>query len=137
VTTSTIRIGDAVLTRVSYAEVDVEPEQVGLSAAEVVAAHAPTEWAAGEKPRASASAWIIEHDGARIVVDPAGAVDVILRNDNDAAAHQQAFAEMLDGADIPASGSRTRSPRISMASACSPGATTTVAGGRSSRARRS
>jgi glyoxylase-like metal-dependent hydrolase (beta-lactamase superfamily II) len=101
VTTTKIRIGDALLARVSYAEVEVEPEQVGLTAAEVAAAHAPPEWATGEKPRASASAWIIEHAGARIVVDPAGAVDAILRNDNDAAAHQQAFAALLEAVGYP------------------------------------
>ena len=96
-----LHIGDVTLTRVSYAEVEVEPEQVGLTAEEVAAAHAPAEWATDNKPRASASAWIIEHDGARIVVDPAGAVDAILRNENDAAAHQQAFAALLAAAGYP------------------------------------
>jgi glyoxylase-like metal-dependent hydrolase (beta-lactamase superfamily II) len=93
-----LRIGEVVLTRVSYAEVEVEPEQVGLTAEEVTDLSAPAEWVTDDKPRASASAWIIEHDDARIVVDPAGAVDDILRNENDAAAHQQAFAALLDAA---------------------------------------
>ena len=100
-TTSTLRVGDATLTRVSYAEVEVEPEQVGLTAQEVAAAAASREWVSNGKPRASASAWIIDHEDARIVVDPAGAVDAILRNDNDAAAHQQAFADLLDAAGYP------------------------------------
>src|SRR5262249_38446744 len=99
--TGTLRIGDVTLTRVSYAEVEVEPEQVGLTAEEVIAGHAAPEWSAGGKPRASASAWIVEHEGARVVVDPAGAVDDILRNDADAAAHQQAFAALLDAAGYP------------------------------------
>ena len=98
---TTLRIGDATLTRVSYAEVEVEPAQVGLTTEEVASAAAPAEWVSNGKPRASASAWIIEHDDARIVVDPAGAVDAILRNDNDAAAHQHAFASLLDAAGYP------------------------------------
>ncbi len=98
---TTLRIGDVTLTRVSYAEVEVEPEQVGLTAEEVTGAAAPAEWVTNGKPRASASAWIIEHDDTRIVVDPAGAVDAILRNDNDAAAHQQAFAALLESAGYP------------------------------------
>ena len=51
--------------------------------------------------RASASAWIIESGDARIIVDPACAVDDILRNDNDAAAHQEAFAALLADAGFP------------------------------------
>jgi glyoxylase-like metal-dependent hydrolase (beta-lactamase superfamily II) len=98
---TTLGIGDVTLTRVSYAEVEVEPEQVGLTAEEVAGAAARPEWVSNGKPRASASAWIIEHDDARIVVDPAGAVDAILRNDNDAAAHQQAFAGLLESAGYP------------------------------------
>jgi len=101
---TTMHIGDATLTRVSYAEVEVEPGQVGLTTEEVAGAEAPAEWVTDGKPRASASAWIIEHDDARIVVDPAGAVDAILRNDNDAAAHQQAFAALLHAAGYPREG---------------------------------
>src|SRR3954453_1477444 len=100
-TTTTLRIGDVTLTRVSYAEVEVEPAQVGLTAEEVAAAHAPAEWVSGDKPRASASAWMIEHHGARVVGDPAGGGEETLRNDNDAAAHQQAFAALLEAAGYP------------------------------------
>ena len=46
-TTTTLRFGDVTLTRVSYAEVEVEPAQVGLTAEEVAAAHAPAEWVSG------------------------------------------------------------------------------------------
>ena len=100
-TTETLKVGDVLLTRVSYAEIEVEPEQVGLTADEVTAAGAPSEWVTNDKPRASASAWIVDHAGARIVVDPAGAVDDILRNDNDAAMHQEAFAALLEEAGYP------------------------------------
>jgi glyoxylase-like metal-dependent hydrolase (beta-lactamase superfamily II) len=102
VTTTTLRIGEVLLTRVSYAEVDVEPEVVTLTAADVAAAPwADPAWANGDKVRASASVWVIESGGARIVVDPANAVDAILRNDNDAAAHQEAFAALLADAGFP------------------------------------
>jgi glyoxylase-like metal-dependent hydrolase (beta-lactamase superfamily II) len=100
-TTETLKVGDVLLTRVSYAEVEVEPEQVGLTADDVAGIDAPPEWVTNDKPRASASAWIIDHAGARIVVDPAGAVDDVLRNDNDAAAHQEAFAALLEEAGYP------------------------------------
>ena len=92
----TIDVGDVRLTRVSYAEIDLPPEGVGLTAGAVrgVAWAGPT-WANGENPRVAAAAWIIESDRARVVVDPAQAADDILRNDNDAAFHQEAFAAML------------------------------------------
>ncbi|HEX5097500.1 MAG TPA: hypothetical protein VFX21_15845, partial [Acidimicrobiia bacterium] len=91
----TFDVGAVRLTRVSYAEVDLPPEGVGLTAAAVrsVTWAEPT-WANGENPRVAAAAWIIESDGARIVVDPAQAADDILRNDNDAAFHQDAFAAL-------------------------------------------
>jgi glyoxylase-like metal-dependent hydrolase (beta-lactamase superfamily II) len=102
VTTSTVQIGSVLLTRVSYAEVEVEPAVLSLTAAEISAAPwAEPTWASGEQARASASAWIIESGGARIVVDPALAADDILRNDNDAAAHQEAFAALLAEAGFP------------------------------------
>ena len=31
-TTETLKVGDVLLTRVSYAEIEVEPEQIGLTA---------------------------------------------------------------------------------------------------------
>jgi glyoxylase-like metal-dependent hydrolase (beta-lactamase superfamily II) len=92
----TIDVGEVRLTRVSYAEIDLPPEGVGLTAQDVRAVPwADPTWANGEHPRVAAAAWIIEHDSARIVVDPAQAADDILRNDNDAAFHQEAFAAML------------------------------------------
>jgi glyoxylase-like metal-dependent hydrolase (beta-lactamase superfamily II) len=92
----TIDVGEVRLTRVSYAEIDLPPEGVGLTADDVRAvAWAEPAWATGGNPRVAAAAWIIEHDGARIIVDPAQAADDILRNDNDAAFHQEAFAAML------------------------------------------
>jgi hypothetical protein len=102
VTTTQLSIGDVRLTRVCYADVNVPADAVGLSADEVaVIAWASPVWAEANEPKAAAAAWIIEHDGERIVVDPAQAADEILRNDNDAAAQQDAFARLLADAGFP------------------------------------
>jgi glyoxylase-like metal-dependent hydrolase (beta-lactamase superfamily II) len=77
---TTLTIGAVRLTRVGYAEVELPAETFGLT---------------GDPLGAAAAAWIIESGDARIVVDPALAADDILRNDNDAAAHQEAFAAAL------------------------------------------
>ena len=58
-------------------------------------------WADGAEVRAGVAAWVIESGDARIVVDPACSADEILRNDNDAAAHQEAFAALLEAAGFP------------------------------------
>jgi glyoxylase-like metal-dependent hydrolase (beta-lactamase superfamily II) len=95
--TNTIRIGNVELTRVGYADVGVDPTRVGLSRAQVAALPwAEPVWAQGGEVRAGAAAWVIESRDARIVVDPAFAADEILRNDNDAAVHQEAFATLLE-----------------------------------------
>ena len=51
--------------------------------------------------RAGAAAWVIQDGDARIVVDPAQAADEILRTDDDAAVHQEAFAALLEAAGMP------------------------------------
>jgi hypothetical protein len=102
VTTTELTIGDVRLTRVCYADVNIPADAVGLTADEVAnVAWAPPVWADGGEPKAAAAAWIIEHEGERIVVDPAQAADEILRNDNDAAAQQEAFARLLADAGFP------------------------------------
>jgi len=101
-TTNTIRVGNVELTRVGYADVDVDPARVGLTPEQVTAiAWAEPRWASGDQVRAGAAAWVIESDDARIVVDPAFAADDILRNDKDAAVHQEAFAKLLADAGFP------------------------------------
>jgi len=96
VTTEQLTIGDVQLTRVCYADVNVPAEAVGLTEDEVASVEwANPVWAEGRQPKAAAAAWIIEHENERIVVDPAQAADDILRNDNDAAAQQEAFARLL------------------------------------------
>jgi glyoxylase-like metal-dependent hydrolase (beta-lactamase superfamily II) len=98
-TTNTIRVGNVTLTRVGYADVGVDPARVGLSREQVAAIPwAEPLWADGDDVRAGAAAWVIDSGDARIVVDPAFAADPILRNDHDAAAHQTAFAALLESA---------------------------------------
>jgi glyoxylase-like metal-dependent hydrolase (beta-lactamase superfamily II) len=99
---NTVRVGNVTLTRVGYADVGVDPHRVGLSPEDVAGvAWAEPLWAGGGEIRAGAAAWVIESGDTRIVVDPAFAADDVLRNDNDAAAHQEAFAALLAGAGFP------------------------------------
>jgi hypothetical protein len=98
----TIEVGAARLTRVGYADVEVPPQTVGLTADAIAAmAWAEPVWAGTAGVGAAAAAWVIESGDARIVVDPALAADAILRNESDAAAHQEAFAALLAGAGFP------------------------------------
>jgi glyoxylase-like metal-dependent hydrolase (beta-lactamase superfamily II) len=88
--------------RVSYAELPVDPAAIGLTAGQIGAIPwATPTWAEGHQPLAAAAAWVIESGGRRIVVDPAQAVDAILRSGAGAAAHQEAFAARLDAAGCP------------------------------------
>jgi glyoxylase-like metal-dependent hydrolase (beta-lactamase superfamily II) len=97
VSATTIAVGAARCTRVAYAEVDVAPEVVGLSAESIAPVPwAEPAWARSGQVRVAAAAWIIESDGARIVVDPAQAADALLRSGDAASAHQEAFAALLD-----------------------------------------
>ena len=101
--TNTVRVGDVQLTRVGYADVEVDParrrahRRAGRGASAGPSRCGPT----AREVRAGAAAWVIESGDARIVVDPALAADEILRNDNDAAAHQEAFAALLESAGFP------------------------------------
>jgi hypothetical protein len=96
VSVNRVDVGNVTLTRVGYADVDIAPEAVGLSARDIAAVGWATPlWAQGDQLRAGAAAWIIESGDACIVVDPALAADEILRNDYDAAVHQAAFAALL------------------------------------------
>ena len=102
VTTQQLTIGDVRLTRVCYADVNVPAEIVGLTADEITSvAWASPVWAEGDQAKVSAAAWVIEHDGVRVVVDPAQAADDILRNDNDASPQQEYFARLLTYAGFP------------------------------------
>ena len=101
-TTNSIRVGDVELTRIGYADIVVDPARVGLTPDQVSAvAWAEPTWAEGDQVRAGAAAWVIQSGDARIVVDPAFAADEILRTDDDAALHQEAFAALLTDAGLP------------------------------------
>lgn len=91
-----VEVGAVRLTRVGYADVPLPPETFGLTAEDVASIDwAEPVWADGGQVRAAAAAWIIESADARIVIDPALAADDILRNEQDAGAHQEAFAAAL------------------------------------------
>ncbi len=95
-TTQQLTIGDVRLTRVCYADVNVPAEIVGLTVDEIRSVEwASPVWAEGDEAKVSASAWIIEHEDVRVVLDPAQAADDILRNDNDASPQQEYFARLL------------------------------------------
>jgi glyoxylase-like metal-dependent hydrolase (beta-lactamase superfamily II) len=102
-TTVQLRIGDVALTRAGYADIDIDPTRVGLTADAIASLEWATPvWAAGDGTlKAGAAAWVIDSGDARIVVDPAQAADEILRSDADAAAHQEAFATMLAASGVP------------------------------------
>jgi glyoxylase-like metal-dependent hydrolase (beta-lactamase superfamily II) len=101
-TTNTVDVGGVTLTRVGYADVNIDPARVGLTPAQIAAVPwADPIWAEGEALRAGAAVWVIDDGDARIAVDPAQAADEILRSDDDAAAHQAAFAAVLDTAGMP------------------------------------
>jgi glyoxylase-like metal-dependent hydrolase (beta-lactamase superfamily II) len=103
--TTKLRIGDVTLTRVGYVDVGIDPARVGLTPAQIAAVPwAEPTWARGDELLAGAAVWVIEDGGARVAVDPAQAADEILRSDTDAAAHQEAFAAILEAAGMPREG---------------------------------
>lgn len=91
------RVGTVSLTRVGYVDIEIDASALGLTPAQVTAVPwaVPTWATADGQLRVGAAAWVIEDGDACIVVDPAQAADDILRSDTDAAAHQQAFAQLL------------------------------------------
>ena len=96
---TSIAVGAARCTRIGYAEVGLDPAVVGLSGDQVAGIPwAEPTWARDGQVLAAAAAWVVESGDARIVVDPAQAADQILRSDADAAAHQEAFAALLQDA---------------------------------------
>jgi hypothetical protein len=95
-------VGAVRLTRISYAEVGVPPEVVGLTPEQVANVEwGEPLWAGDGEVKAAAAVWIIESGDARIAVDPAQAADDILRSEADAEAHQTAFATLLAAAGFP------------------------------------
>lgn len=103
--TSTLTIGDVVLTRVLYLDAPIDPALVGLSVEDVrsVTWGAPL-WAEGDQVRAAACAWVVQSGGRTIVVDPSGNIDDILHDPETTNDHQRAFSDAFVAAGIdPAS----------------------------------
>jgi glyoxylase-like metal-dependent hydrolase (beta-lactamase superfamily II) len=101
-TTNTVGVGSVLLTRVGYVDVNIDPAIAGLTPAQIATVPwAEPIWAQGDELRAGAAVWVVDDGGARIAIDPAQAADDILRSDADAAAHQDAFAAILDAASMP------------------------------------
>jgi glyoxylase-like metal-dependent hydrolase (beta-lactamase superfamily II) len=89
-------VGDLTLRRLSYAEVTAPADRVGLTRRQVCSVPwAEPTWALDGDVRIGVAAWVIERGDTRIVVEPANVADDILRNDADAATHQEAFAVAL------------------------------------------
>lgn len=98
--TQTIKLQDALLTRVGYVDVAIAPEAAGLSASDFT--HIPWRsplWAEGDQLRAGAAAWFCDLAGKRLAFDPVQAADDVLRADRGTeAAQQNAIAQLFAGA---------------------------------------
>jgi hypothetical protein len=99
----TIRLGDALITRVGYIDTAIPAEFVGLDARQVegVAWGAP-HWADGARVRFGAATWVAEIGGQRIAFDPVLAADAVLRAERAAEMeHQRAIARVFAEAGFP------------------------------------
>jgi glyoxylase-like metal-dependent hydrolase (beta-lactamase superfamily II) len=96
-----IPAGDALVTRVLYADAAIDPEPTGLTIAEVhsVPWREPL-WAEGDQVRAAACAWVVQSAGSTIVIDPAGNIDEILHDPATTQLHQEGFLAAFDRAGI-------------------------------------
>ncbi len=94
---TTLQIGGVTLTRVLYIDVMVPPEAAGLTVEDLqsVAWRAPT-WASDTEFGASASAWIIESEGRRIVLEPLQAADEVLHDPAAGSVHTDAFIDLME-----------------------------------------
>ena len=101
-TTPALDIDGLRLHRVLYADVLVAPDIMGLTPAQItpVAWRVP-QWGEGEQVRVSASAWVVETDGRRIVLDPMFAADDLLHAPDAEAFHRDAIAEQFERAGFP------------------------------------
>ena len=99
---TTLTIGGITLTRVLYVDVMIAPEAAGLTVDDVqsVLWRSP-EWASDTELGASASAWVIESDGRRIVLDPLQAADEVLHDPAAGSVHTDAFVELMEREGFP------------------------------------
>ena len=96
---SELKYGGVSLRRVSYLDVPVPAELLGLDEATVQGLDwASPAWAEAGQVRIGAAAWFSESGGQRFVLDPVQAVDVVLRADAEAeAANEKAIGELFEG----------------------------------------
>ncbi len=93
-----LAVGGARLNRIPYFDIAIDPELIGLDAAQV----AQIPWAepvwADEHGlvRFGQAVWIVESQGVRIAVDPCGATDEFLRTGSSAFEHQESVAHALE-----------------------------------------
>src|SRR4051812_21259039 len=99
VETPVIEIDDLRLQRVLYADALVPPSIMGLTTTQIddVSWRVP-QWGEGEQVRVSASAWVVEHDGRRIVLDPMMAADDLLHDPAGEAFHREAITDRFEQA---------------------------------------
>src|SRR5262245_46217427 len=93
----TIRAGNAVLTRVGYADAAIPPAVAGLGADDLAPiAWGSPQWTDGGQLRVGAAAWFADIDGKRLAFDPLQAADYRLRADRATeAAHQTAIGSVF------------------------------------------
>jgi hypothetical protein len=97
----TIEIGGLQLRRLLFVDVLVPPDIMGLSPADIgaVSWRIPT-WGEGDEVRVSASAWVVDGAGRRIVMDPMFAADDLLHAPGAEAAHRDAIVAQFAQAGL-------------------------------------
>src|SRR5207244_4963401 len=96
---TTLKIDGLTLTRVLYADAMIAPERAGLTVDDVrsVPWRRPM-WASDDELGASASAWVVEGDGRRIVLEPLQAADDLFYETAAGSVHHDAFAAIMQDA---------------------------------------
>ena len=97
-----LEIGDLRLRRVLYVDALVPPEIMGLNAAQIEAVpwRVP-EWGEGAQVRASASAWVVDAGGRRLVLDPMQAADDLLHDPASEQDQQRAISAVFAATGTP------------------------------------
>ncbi len=99
----TIELGAGGLTRVSYLDVPVPPDLLGLTSemVESLPWAAPV-WVREGQPLLGAAAWVADLGGQRLVFDPLQTLDILLRPDRETeVASQEAVARLFANAGFP------------------------------------
>jgi glyoxylase-like metal-dependent hydrolase (beta-lactamase superfamily II) len=94
------RVGAVTITRVPYFDVPLPADGVGLTADDLAAAPwAVPDWATADgEVLIGQAVWVVESEGAVIVVDPCGAADEFIRSGPDAVTHQEAVLAAVTAA---------------------------------------